>query len=156
MVFYFSVPFVVFYFWMLKSQKTIKHLSTPLHDNQALILCLSWDTEMQGHPKSLTTFLLNYLIKPHLHKLLFEFPDTWQRWLWEEAAPGNDNEDPTRQSASERNLGSQSVRKLLVWWRHTMTQPLKYCSAAHICDSRAIVNSMYLLNYMSCHVHSDS
>lgn len=122
-----------------------------------LLFCLSWDTEIQRHPKSLATFLLNYfLIQPNLHKLLFELPDMLQRCLWGEVVPRNHNEDPMRQSASERNLGSQSVWKLLVWWRHTLRQPLKHSSAAHTCDSRAIVNSTYLLNYVSRHVHSDS
>lgn len=73
-------------------------------------LCLSWDTEMQRHPKSLATFLLNYfLTQPNLHKLLFELPDMLQRCLWGEVVPGNHNKDPMRQPASERNLGSQSV-----------------------------------------------
>ena len=153
-VFYFSVPLIsgCLSLGRLKSISLLPSMIIRL-----FILCLSWDTEMQRHPKSLTTFLLNYfLIQPHLHKLLSELPDMLQRCLWGEAVPGNHNEDPTRQSASERNLGSQSVWKLLVWWRHTMRQPLKYSSAAHICDSRAIVNSTYLLNYTSRHVHSDS
>lgn len=45
-------------FYMPKSQKTKKHLPLTLHDNQTFILCLSWDTEMQRHPKSLAVFLL--------------------------------------------------------------------------------------------------
>lgn len=142
-------------FWVPKSCKTKKRPPLPLHDNQT-ILCLSWDSEMWRHPNSLTTFLLHYfLIQPCLHKLLFELPDILQRCLWGEALPRN-HEDPIRQPTSERNVGSQSVWKLLVWWRHTMRQPLKHSSAAHVCDSRAIVNSTYLLNCMSCHVHSDS
>lgn len=153
MVFYF---FSASDFCMPKCQKTKKHLPPTLHD-QTCILCLSWDTEMQRHPKSLATFLLNYfLTQPNLHKLLFELPDMSQRCLWGEVEPGNHNEDPMRQPASERNLGSQSVWKLLVWWRHTMRQPLKHSSAAHTGDSRAIVNSTYPLNHVSRHVHCDS
>lgn len=152
-VLYFSLPLTFGY----PSLARLK--SDPLFPSMTIrlfILCLSWDSEMWRHPNSLTTFLLHYfLIQPCLHKLLFELPDILQRCLWGEALPRN-HEDPIRQPTSERNAGSQSVWKLLVWWRHTMRQPLKHSSAAHVCDSRAIVNSTYLLNCMSCHVHSDS
>lgn len=95
---------------MPKSQKTEKHLPPVLHDNQTFILCLSWDTEMQRHPKITTNLSPNYfLTEPNLHKLLFELPDMLQRCLWGEVVPRNHNEDPKRQPASERNLGSQSV-----------------------------------------------
>lgn len=145
-VLYFSLPLTSGYLNLARCK------SNPLFPS----MTVSWDTEMWRHPNSLTSFLLYYfLIQSCLHKLLFELPDMLQRCLWGEALPRN-YEDPTRQPTSESNLGSQSVWKLLVWWRHTMRQPLKHSSAAHICDSTDIVNSTYLLNCMSCHVHSDS